>query len=158
MGLLVAGLVLVIPLRSRMVHSWIGLVIVLATAGLFLALLGGPSSFGARLATILDPGDAGYQSLFEVWRGSLRARWARPVWGSGLGSFPIAVMPHLRRNQTVFFARAENEYVDLLVEGGALGLLLALAFLAGVGRLARRAIRHVSDERDRGLVWGPRSD
>jgi tetratricopeptide (TPR) repeat protein len=60
----------------------------------------------------------------------------------------------LTRSQSVFFARAENEYVDMLVEAGAVGFLLALAFLAGVAGLARRAILGLRDGRERGLVAG----
>ena len=56
----------------------------------------------------------------------------------------------------MFFARAENEYLDVLVEGGALGLLAALAFVAAIGCLAYQAIRRASgqQQRDRGFAWG----
>src|SRR5579883_1337695 len=156
LGLLVAGLVLILCWRRRPAASWTGLAVVLVTAALYLAILAPTSSFGARLATILDPGDEGYRTRLEVWRGAIRAWWERPVWGSGFGNFPIAVTPYLIRNRPVFFARAENEYLDLLVEGGALGLLLGLAFVAAIGRLAHRAIRRTSGhcERDRGFAWG----
>jgi O-antigen ligase len=155
MGLLVAALVLVVCSRKRPA-VWVGLAVVLAAAGVYLAILAPASSFGARLATILDPGDDGYRSRLEVWRGATRAWWARPVLGSGLGSFAIAVLPYLSRDRSVFFARAENEYLDLLVEGGALGLLAALAFVAAIGWLAYHAIRGASGQRqrDRGFAWG----
>jgi len=154
LGLLAASLLLACFLRSRLIQLGFGLAVMLVMIGLFLALLGGSSSYGSRLATILDLGDEGYLARLEVWRGALRAWWARPVWGSGFGVFPVAVIPYLTQSHTVFFARAENEYVDLLVEGGAVGFLLALAFLAGVGGLARRAILGLPGGRERGLVAG----
>jgi O-antigen ligase/tetratricopeptide (TPR) repeat protein len=155
LGLLLAGLVLVVCSRKRPA-AWVGLAVVLAAAGVYLAILAPASSFSARLATILDPGDDGYRSRLEVWRAAIRAWWEHPVWGSGLGSFPIAIIPYLSRDRLVFFARAENEYLDLLVEGGALGFLLGLAFGAAICWLAYQAIRRASGqwERDRGFAWG----
>ncbi|MHB1559939.1 MAG: O-antigen ligase family protein [Isosphaeraceae bacterium] len=156
LGLLAGGLVLIPGSRKRPAAFWIGLVIVLLTAGLYLAILAPSSSFGARLATILDLGDEGYRSRLEAWRAAIAAWWARPIWGSGLGSFPIAVSAYLRRDRPVFFARAENEYLDLLAEGGALGFSLGVAFVAAIGCLAYRAIRRPSGlcESDGGFVRG----
>ena len=156
LGLLVAGLVLIFCSRKRPAASWIGLAVILVAAGVYVAILAPSSSFGARLATILDPADQGYRTRLEVWQGAIRAWWARPVLGSGLGSFAIAVLPYLSRDRSVFFARAENEYLDVLVEGGALGLLAALAFVAAIGCLAYQAIRRASgqQQRDRGFAWG----
>jgi O-antigen ligase len=154
LGLLAGTFLLALVLRSRLLKMGFGLPVVLVMIGVFLVLLGGPSSFVARLATILDFGDEGYQARVEVWRGALRAWWTRPVWGAGLGTFPTAVIPFLTRNRTVFFARAENEYVDLLVEAGAVGLLMALAFIVGVAGLARRAYVGARSDRERGLILG----
>jgi O-antigen ligase len=154
LGLLVASILLACFLRRRLIQLGFGLAVILVVIGLFLALLGGSSSFGSRLGTILDFGDDGYLTRLEVWRGALRAWWARPVWGSGFGVFPVAITPYLRHSKLAFFARAENEYVDMLVEGGAVGFLLALSFLGGVGGLARRAILGLPGGRERGLVVG----
>jgi O-antigen ligase/tetratricopeptide (TPR) repeat protein len=155
LGLLTASVFFACFLRRRLITLGFGLVVVLAISGLCLALLGGSSNFGSRLASILDVGNEGYLTRLEIWRGALRAWWARPCWGSGFGVFPVAIIPFLRHsNKWVFFARAENEYIDLLVEGGAIGFVLALTFLAGIGVLGRRTIRHLSGEQKRGLVEG----
>ena len=125
-------------LRARpLAPMGVGLAVLLVIAGLFLALLGSYSSYTARLLTILDLGDQGYQARLGVWQGAIRAWWERPVWGSGLGAFPVAITPHLTRELTVFFTRAENEYVDMLVEGGVVGVLLVLTFMVSIGGLAR---------------------
>ena len=132
----------------------VGLIVVLVISGLFLALLGSYSSYAARLLTILDLGDEGYHARFEVWRGAIHAWWERPVWGSGLGAFPVAITPHLTRELTVFFARAENEYIDMCVEGGAVGLFLVFAFMTGIAGLGLRALRSALGKRERAFVAG----
>jgi O-antigen ligase len=154
LGLLAASLVLAIFLRGRLRQMAVGLGVVLAISGLFLALLGHSSSYAARLLTILDLGDQGYQARLEVWRAAIQAWWARPLWGCGLGAFPAAVPPYLKRGLMVFFARAENEYVDMAVEGGTVGLLLVFAFMVGISGLARRALARARGERIRGFVAG----
>lgn len=154
LGMLVAGLCFAFFARRRLAHLGPALIVVLATTGLFLAFLASSSSYGSRLSTILDLADQGYQVRLEVWRAALRAWWERPLWGAGLGNFALAVLPQLEQNRAIFFARAENEYIDLLLEGGAVGWLLAIAFLVGIGRLARRAILGACDSRERCLIGG----
>jgi O-antigen ligase/tetratricopeptide (TPR) repeat protein len=154
LGLLAASVLLACFLRRRLIQLGFGLAVILVMIGLFLALVGSSSSFGSRLGTILDRGNEGYLARLELWQGALRAWWDRPLWGSGFGVFPVAITPYLRHSKLAFFSRAENEYVDMLVEGGAVGFLLALAFLAGVGGLARRALLGLPGGPERGLVVG----
>ena len=154
MGLAVAAIVVACFLRTRLIPLGFGLGVALVMIGLCLALLGGSSSFGTRLATILDVDNEGYSSRLEIWQGALRAWWARPFWGSGFGVFPVAVISYLRHHNPGFFARAENEYVDMLVEGGTVGFMLLLAFVAGIAGLGRRAIADVNLGPERGVVGG----
>jgi O-antigen ligase len=154
LGSLAAGTVFVYYLRSRLTQMGVGLVIAVALFGLALVLLTGSTSYASRLLTILDFADQGYQDRLEVWRAAIRAWWARPLWGAGFGAFPVAVIPYLMRDLPVFFARAENEYVDILVESGAVGLILVLTFMGGIGGLARRALAGARGRRERGFVAG----
>ena len=62
--------------------------------------------------------------------------------------------PYLTRELNVFFARAENEYVDMLVEGGVVGISLVAAFMTSITVLAWRALRGSSSKRARGFVAG----
>jgi len=110
------------------------LAVILAMSALLLLVLGNSLPYQERLATILEP--EGYSIRFTIWAGALRAWREHPFWGSGLGTFAAATAPFLDRDHGVVFARGENEYVDLLTEGGLLGLGLGLAFLFGIGRLA----------------------
>ena len=156
LGLLVAGLVLIVCSRKRPAAPGSGWPSYWWRPGCTWRYwrLPRPSAHGWPRSWI--PEMRAIESRLEVWQGAIRAWWAHPVWGSGLGSFPIAVIPYLSRDRSVFFARAENEYLDLLVEGGVLGLLLGLAFGAAIGCLACQAIRRMSNhwERDRGFAWG----
>ena len=143
-------------MRSGRLTAWIRLAatlaVILAMSALLLLVLGNALPYQGRLATILEP--AGYTGRFTIWAGALRAWREHPFWGSGLGSFAAATAPFLDRDLGVVFARGENEYVDLLTEGGLLGLGLGLAFLLGIGRLAIRALVAAPSARDRGAVVG----
>src|SRR5208337_1097112 len=143
-------------MRSGRLTAWIRLAatlaVILAMSALLLLVLGNALPYQGRLATILEP--EGYSIRFTIWAGALRAWREHPFWGSGLGSFAAATAPFLDRDLGVVFARGENEYVDLLAEGGLLGLGLGLAFLFGIGRLAIRALVAAPSARDRGVVVG----
>lgn len=126
----------------------------LGLAALFLLVLGDASPYQRRLATILDPGERGYSVRAEIWGVGLRAWRDHPLWGTGLGSFAAATAPYFDQDYGVFFARAENEYVDLLVEGGLIGLGLGLMLLVGVARLGLRALAAAPTPRDRATILG----
>ena len=127
--------------------------IVVLVAGVLFAT-GESSPLAGRLWSIVDFENNGYTVRLDLWRGVLRAWWDYPVWGMGLGSFAEGISPYLRSVHGPFFARAENEYLDLLSEGGLVGGGLLL--LAGVGfiRLARRALAKAANLPDRGLILG----
>jgi len=143
-------------MRSGRLTAWIRLAatlaLILAMSALLLLVLGNALPYQERLATILEP--EGYTGRFTIWAGALRAWREHPFWGSGLGSFAAATAPFLDRDHGVVFARGENEYFDLLTEGGLLGLGLGLAFLVGIGRRAIRALVAAPSARDRGAVVG----
>jgi hypothetical protein len=154
LAMLAAGSVLALVLRKHALRLGLGAAAILVMVAMLLASLGDASPYLGRIATIIDPGDGGYSIRIEAWRGALRAWWDYPAWGTGLGSFPEATVPYLERERGTFFARAENEYVDLLAEGGLAGVCLLAAFGYGVARLARRAWIAAGDARERGLVLG----
>ena len=153
LGALGAGCLCILFLRGRLRQVGFGFALILIIVCGCLAILGSSTAAGARLATILDLGDQGYLARLEVWRGALRAWSMRPLFGFGLGTFPVAVTPFLTHDRSVFFARAENEYVDMLVEGGVVGLFLVLAWMVGIGKLVARVFREGS-HRERTFVAG----
>lgn len=126
----------------------------LGLAALFLLVLGDASPYQRRLTTILDPGEGGYSIRAKIWGVGLRAWRDHPLWGTGLGTFAAATTPYFDHDHGVFFARAENEYVDLLVEGGVIGLGLGLLLLIGVARLGLRALAAAHTPGDRAPLVG----
>jgi O-antigen ligase/tetratricopeptide (TPR) repeat protein len=156
LGLMVAGVVLAALLGRRLVASGFGLAIVAVMIGFYLLLLGSSSSssFGSRLATILDARNEGYQTRIELWRAAIDCWRTRPIWGYGLGAFPAAISPFAYRSHPVFFSRADNEYLDVLVESGLVGLSLIAAFMAGVGWLGYRSLTYLPAGSRRGVVGG----
>jgi hypothetical protein len=136
--------------------SWLvpGLAGALGLLALLLAVVGDASPYRARLATILDTTDRGYTGRFAVWGVALRTWAEHPLFGTGLGSFPVATAPGFERALRTFFARAENEPIDLLAEGGLVGLGLGLAGVAGVVRLGRRARASAVAPGDRAFATG----
>ena len=66
---------------------------------------------------------------WNITKDCLRMFSHRPVWGWGLGTFPI-VYPAFRTFYTnLFVNEAHNDYAQLLVETGLLGFVLMLWFL-----------------------------
>ena len=158
MAMLAAALALIVgfAMRSGRLTASIRLAatlaMILVMSSLFLLVLGNSLPYQERLATILEP--EGYSVRLSLWAGSMKAWRHHPFLGSGLGTFATATAPFLDRDHGVVFARGENEYVDLLTEGGLLGLGLGLAFLYGVGRKSVQALVAGPSSRDRGAVLG----
>jgi hypothetical protein len=76
------------------------------------------------------------------------------VVGQGFGAFADALPPFKRGAGDLRVEHAENDYLETLADGGALGLGLALA---GVWLLAQRVARGLGKEPDRlkrGLILG----
>ena len=88
-----------------------------------------------------------YTDRFEIWRAALAAWAARPFFGWGLGTFLTASGPYFIHDRGVIFARAENEYLDMLTEGGLVGLGLSLWGMGSVlqwGCVALRQTQWIS--------------
>jgi O-antigen ligase len=116
--------------------------------GAFVLLLGavllwlGGSTLAERLATFHSDAKTEITSGVRttINRDGLRMFRERPILGWGLGTFPT-VYPQFRSFYTnLFVNEAHNDYLQLLVEMGALGALIVFwfllqAFLAGLQKL-----------------------
>lgn len=120
---------------------------------LFLAAIGSGSLL-ERVGTILDSGTSGINGRMEIWGVAVRTWWAHPLVGTGLGSFAWVTIPGFDRDRGVYFSHAENEPLQMLVEGGGVGLGLVLLGLAGIARFGRRGLAAMPWVWDRALMIG----
>ena len=118
--------------RSRSRTRWV----VLQAVGVvvFLALLSSSGYVLDRFAVVR--GDTTFKTA--IWRESLRLWALFPLFGTGWGTFETGFnhFKHFGGENT--FLHAENDYVQVLVEGGAVG---ALILFAGLSRLMGGAVR-----------------
>jgi O-antigen ligase len=78
----------------------------------------------------------------NIDRDGLRMFRARPVFGWGLGAFPV-VYPQFRTFYTNFFVNeAHNDFLQLLVETGTVGFGLMIWFLIALYRSALKKIKN----------------
>lgn len=146
-----SGVMAVLIRRREIARSGAAIAGIVSLAVLFLIFLGSASPYH-RLATLF--GEEAYTPRLKIWTGALQTWSDHPIFGTGLGSFGVATAPAFDLDSGVHFARAENEYVDLLVEGGLVGLGLALAGLVGLFSSIRRALRDAPGMSERALVAG----
>ncbi len=147
-------LLLVLARRTR--PSW-GLFTGLLAAAVALGLVAwlGLGAVEARLATLWK-GQALEDARWPLWRRTLSLAGDFPVWGSGYGTYQY--LEPLRRPPAsgldFAYEHAHNDYLELLVEGGVLGLALALAAVGlAYGRGARAYLRS-RNAGEAGLILG----
>lgn len=107
----------------------------------------------ARLQSVARAPDSRYDSRLwreQVWAGTRRMIREKPVWGWGVGSFPVVHQPWTgtgRRAGEVYAEgpniedEAHNSYLQLWAEMGIIGLLLWLAALAAFLTAGVRALK-----------------
>lgn len=134
---------LVIAFRHRAVWGVLLLVLMLAGAA---GILARSPAVRERLQGIHKPGELNsVQSRLAEWRESLRVWPDYPIIGAGMNALRT-VYP--QRRQTSVSARlihAENEYIQLLAEGGLLGAGLSIALILAARKRIREADSTVPD-------------
>jgi O-antigen ligase len=91
-----------------------------------------PVPLKARLATLRNPNRIlSLQSRLEAWRDGLRVIHTYPLLGAGPEGFRMVYPQHRKNSERAYLTHAENEYVQLIAEGGLFGMLAALMFVAG---------------------------
>lgn len=128
--------------QRRGTRTAIGIGIFLAVVVALLVWTGG-DELGKRIATIV-PGHSDLSGDFRssINRDAIHMFLKKPILGWGLGSFPI-VYPQFRTFYTNFFVnQAHNDYLQLLVETGALGFGAMIWFVI---TLYTRALKKIGD-------------
>ncbi|HKQ61453.1 MAG TPA: O-antigen ligase family protein, partial [Candidatus Polarisedimenticolaceae bacterium] len=118
----------------------LGLALVLAAAG-FAVLR--PTILGERFAEFVEgTSGAGEVNRLVAWRSSAGMLADYPLTGCGFGAFADVFPRYMPAGEPKRWGQLHNDYLQLLVEGGAVSGLLLLALLvpfwARVGRLALR--------------------
>lgn len=138
--ILVFAVIVIAREKSLKAAFTIGTILLLLTG--FLTWAGG-GEVTKRLASIHNETRtelAGGVRL-SITQDGLRMWLKRPILGWGLGTFPV-IYPGFRSFYTDFFVNAaHNDYLQLLVETGALGFSIMLWFLVVLFRSSRKKLR-----------------
>jgi O-antigen ligase len=123
-----------------------------ACAGLAFAVL--PSEGRERVLSLVGiASESSGRFRLGVWRDTLSLVASSPVAGQGLGAFADA-LPPFERGADMRIEHAENDYLEMLAEGGALGFLLAMAAVVLAARGTVRGLAREGDRLRRGLGMG----
>ncbi len=108
-----------------------------------------------ELTTLKDPVSESTSRLLH-WSDSLDSLQDFPLLGSGQGAYAWSTLPYQRRGGTHWFMNADNQYVEILVESGLLGVVLFAGFGILLTALSLQLILKTSKPRaDQGL-WAHR--
>ena len=108
-----------------------------------------------RLATIFS-GEALAHSRAPIWSLCWPLIMDFPIWGTGFGTFQYVEPMYLHTPDMVgqLYAFAHNDYLEAVIEGGIVRLLLSLVTIGIVVGLGCMAFRNWLHKPDSGLVLG----
>jgi O-antigen ligase len=135
------GVVVAREKKGRTAAVSLGIFLVLV-AGMLIWL--GGSELNQRLISIHSEANAEMAggTRLDIYRDTLRMFPQRPILGWGLGAFP-EVYPHHRTFYTnLYINQAHNDFLQLLVELGALGFITMVWF---VGAMYHQALKKISN-------------
>src|SRR6266545_1621052 len=126
----------------------LGLAVGLAVAAL-------PSEGRERVLSLVGvTSDSSGRFRLGVWRDTLSLGASSPLTGQGLGTFADALPPFKRGAGDMRVEHAENDYLELFAEGGALGFVLMMATVWWAARHALRGLALEGDRLRRALGMG----
>lgn len=122
------GVVLIDLKRSTGRGRWAA-ILLLAAAGLLAASLAGWNRIASDLSRQMTP-ISWEEGRLLVWRDSVSIVRDHPLTGAGLGTFRDVYPAYRSPGIVTYYDHAHNDWIELAVETGAAGSLLALAILA----------------------------
>ena len=129
--------------------------ILLASVTIVLTALELDTLILTELTTLKDPISESTIRLLH-WTDSLGSMRDFPMLGSGQGAYAWSTLPYQRRGGTHWFMNADNQYVEILVESGLVGVVLFAGFGILLTALSLQLILKTSKPRaDQGL-WAHR--
>src|SRR5262249_33623417 len=132
----------------------LGVVLVLLCLALGLAAWFGLDQTHGRLATLWKSNHR--EDRWQLWVQTAPSAREFPVWGAGFTTFAFLERMSGPPGTGIDFVydNAHNEYLNLLLEGGLVGLALALAALALAWARGARAYRRHREGPAGGLALG----
>lgn len=103
------------------------LIVIVLVSVLFLSLMDLDTVILSELQTLKDPVSDSTGRLLH-WSDSLRSCLDFPLIGSGVSGYRCASMPYQRHYTGKWFQRADNQYVEVLVESGVIGFICFAGF------------------------------
>ena len=100
--------------------------------------------FGTGVPSAIERmGDVDFEtSRLMVWRDTFRLLEFFPIFGCGIGAFAPAYWPYQRVGRFEYWPHAHNEYLQWILEGGLVGIILALYWLRVAWRVAPQVARN----------------
>lgn len=123
---------------GRWVFAIGSLTVIMVLACLFLALMDLDTVIVSELRTLKDPVSESTGRLLH-WTDSLRSSLDFPLLGSGLGGYRYGSLPYQRHYTGKWFQRADNQFVEVVVESGLAGF----ACFVGFGIISLVLVRRV---------------
>lgn len=154
---LIGGLLVMVGLgargpagRGRAARVALALVLIVLSA----IWIGGDILYGTLERLAEEVGRPEESVRVAIWRDALALWRTSPVVGSGYATFTVG-FPLVRTLQLpIAFTHAESDWVQLLTDSGALGLLLVLALAGALGLALLRRYREAQDRWARALALG----
>lgn len=109
--------------RGRAGGAGIAALVAVAAVGVFVA---NPAALAQRFMTEMDPFDIGADSRWTIFTTTTAAALHQPVLGFGWGTHPRAYHPFQPPSLFGQIHHAHSEYVNILFEAGAVGLVVCL--------------------------------
>jgi tetratricopeptide (TPR) repeat protein len=137
-------------------RAWIGSLLLIGAAIVLAVILRplclpGGTSFGERVASLVDPATGSLQIRLSIWRGTLGLIRDHLWTGVGVGNFPLAFVPYrgaaIYQNPGMQVEHPHNELLHVLAELGPLGLFVVLWLVVSIGRLGWRLAGRTDLER-----------
>jgi O-antigen ligase len=130
------AIVAMVLIRTRQFKMAGAALVAITLAGLILA----PTGLGERFGRISTYAGFHHDAQLTRWHDTLRMIEARPILGSGAGTYQVAFAPFDTSAKSQH-DHADNDYLQLLAEIGIGGTLATLALLAVALRRYARAAR-----------------
>lgn len=117
------------------------------------AYLVSPALFSRlKLVKTFDFQQSNPDSRAAIWQRSYDIFQGRPVFGIGPGNFKAAYAPKIQGLQTVLYGHAHNDFLNVLVAGGLVGLAAFLFFWKVLSLRIWKGLAKMGDGPDRNFL------